>query len=389
MPPGPRFHPLFWLLGLALLVGSAAGTTWLVSSTGPPAAPPPPGLEEEAAVCDGHVDALNGVRSLHPSQPGRLVAVEVRENQHVGQGDVLLRVDDRLARLHLDEAAAARKAARTQLELAAALPEQHARKLEQQAAAVRAAREAREAARQEAERLEEQRKNVGGSPAAVAAARARVKQLEALAEIEKSKLDELRSHARDPQLAAERARAEADAAEARLKQAREVLDGCTLRAPQAGTVLRLEVGVGDSVPLQPLKPALLFCPDEEVIVRAEVAQEFAAHVREGLAVTVKDDAHDRPNLWPGRVARVSEWFARRRSVLLEPGQVNDVRTLECIVALDKDGGPKGARLRIGQRVHVTILNRPAPASPWQATVFLSERFPFSLSAGAHISAFTR
>jgi hypothetical protein len=62
------------------------------------------------------------------------------------------------------------------------------------------------------------------------------------------------------------------------------------------------------------------------------------------------------------VARVSEWFARRRSVLLEPGQVNDVRTLECIVTLDKDAAPKGARLRIGQRVHVTIQNRPAPAA---------------------------
>ena len=37
--------------------------------------------------------------------------------------------------------------------------------------------------------------------------------------------------AREPQLAAARARAEADAAEARLKQAQEVLDGCTLRAP--------------------------------------------------------------------------------------------------------------------------------------------------------------
>ena len=127
-------------------------------------------------------------------------------------------------------------------------------------------------------------------------------------------------------------------------------------------MLRLEVGVGDAVPLQPLQPSLLFCPDEEVVVRAEVAQEFAAHVREGLAVTVKDDAHDRPHLWPGRVVRVSEWFARRRSVLLEPGQVNDVRTLECVVALDREGAPKGARLGIGQRVHVTILNRPAPAS---------------------------
>jgi hypothetical protein len=51
------------------------------------------------------------------------------------------------------------------------------------------------------------------------------------------------------------------------------------------------------------------------------------------------------------VARVSEWFARRRSVLLEPGQVNDVRTLECIVAFDDPDPPI---LRIGQRMRITI-----------------------------------
>jgi multidrug resistance efflux pump len=361
MPPARRTNPLFWLLGLALLVGSAAGTTWLVRSAGPPAAPAAEG-EEEAAVCDGHVDALRGVRSLYPSQPGRLVAVAVRENQRVEQGAVLLRVDDALARLRRDEAAAALKGARAQLELAGTLPAQQARKLEQQGAAVRAARAARDAARQEFQRLEAQHKSVGGSPEAVGAARARVMQAQALVDAEEAKRAELRTHERDPELVLARARAEVEAAEARLKEAQEVLAGCTLRAPQAGTVLRLEVGVGDSIPVQPIQPALLFCPDEEVVVRAEVAQEYAGRVKEGLAATVQDDSHVGQHVWHGRVARVSEWYARRRSVLLEPGQVNDVRTLECIIALDRDGQPPDARLRIGQRVHVTILNRPAPAA---------------------------
>ena len=37
-------------------------------------------------------------------------------------------------------------------------------------------------------------------------------------------------------------------------------------------------------------------------------------------------------------------------MLLEPGQLNDVRTLECIIALEPDQPP----LRIGQRVRVVI-----------------------------------
>ena len=69
----------------------------------------------------------------------------------------------------------------------------------------------------------------------------------------------------------------------------------------------------------------------------------------------------RPEFEHGRTPPPATRDPRFGSVLLEPGQVNDVRTLECIVALDKEGGPPGARLRIGQRVHVTILNRPAPA----------------------------
>jgi hypothetical protein len=54
--------------------------------------------------------------------------------------------------------------------------------------------------------------------------------------------------------------------------------------------------------------------------------------------------------WHGRVIRVSDWYTHRRSILQEPFQLNDVRTLECLIALDRGQQP----LRIGQRVRVTI-----------------------------------
>jgi multidrug resistance efflux pump len=354
MPPAARVPSLVWLLGLALLAGSAAGTAWLLRPTGPATAAPQKD-ENEVAWGEGHVDALNGVRALVPAQPGRVVAVKVHENQHVGADDELLRVDDRLARLQLEEAEAALKGARAQWELARTLPEQHARKLEQQEALVRAAGEAVEIATQESKRLEEQAQNFRVNATSLAAGRARVGQVKALLGSEKARLAELRSHGRDPELAQQRLRAEVEVAEARVRTARRVLEGCTLRAPQAGTVLRLEVGVGDSIPVQPIRPPLLFWPDEELIVRAEVAQEFAADVKEGLAATVQDDAPLGPHAWAGKVTRVSKWFARRRSVLLEPGQVNDVRTLECLISL-----PKDVPLRVGQRVHVAIRKERAP-----------------------------
>ena len=54
--------------------------------------------------------------------------------------------------------------------------------------------------------------------------------------------------------------------------------------------------------------------------------------------------------WRGQVARISDWYTHRRSILQEPLQLNDVRTLECLIALDSGQPP----LRIGQRVLVTL-----------------------------------
>ena len=44
------------------------------------------------------------------------------------------------------------------------------------------------------------------------------------------------------------------------------------------------------------------------------------------------------------------FVARRRNILLEPGEVNDVRTVECVIALD--GSTDG--LLVGQRMRVRI-----------------------------------
>jgi hypothetical protein len=95
---------------------------------------------------------------------------------------------------------------------------------------------------------------------------------------------------------------------------------------------------------------VVFCPDGQRIIRAEVEQEFARDVAVGQAAAVQDDTTADGPIWHGRVFRVSDWYTRRRSILQEPLQLNDVRTLECLVALDPGQQP----LRIGQRVRVTI-----------------------------------
>jgi multidrug resistance efflux pump len=182
--------------------------------------------------------------------------------------------------------------------------------------------------------------------AEAAAAAEQVHELEALRRAEQARSDELRAHD---------SRSEVRVAEGRLKEAEaaqlEAQDGleeCTLKAPEAGTVLRILVGKGDTCGGQPKESAIQFVAAHPWVVRAEVAHEYASHVTADRAVQVTDE-FDASQSWPAHVVRVSDWYTRRRSVVFEPGEVNDVRTLECIIKLDT-AAPK---LRLGQRVRVT------------------------------------
>ena len=123
-----------------------------------------------------------------------------------------------------------------------------------------------------------------------------------------------------------------------------------LKAPAAGTVVRLYVQEGDlAAPTAP-KPAVCLVPVGEWIVRTEVAQEFADRVRAGLAVQVEDEASGAV-LARGRIAQVADGFLPRRQLSLEPTGVNTGLVVEAIVALDDSH----ATLRLGQRVRVRVL----------------------------------
>ena len=128
-----------------------------------------------------------------------------------------------------------------------------------------------------------------------------------------------------------------------------------IKAPRTGSVLRILASPGDAVgPGSPL-PAVEFASEGTRIVRAEVEQAFAANVAAGLSVTIQDGANAGSQRWKGKVQRVGDWFTRKRNVISDPNQVNDVRTLECIIQL-KSSDPG---LRIGQRVRVHISPRSA------------------------------
>jgi len=344
------------LIGLTVLLLGVGGAGWMANHLWGPsthAATDGGSVDEtaEGVVCTGFVDLEHGVRSLAPLHPGRVAAILVKENKHVKAGTPILRLEEDDARFQVDEAEAALAVAQVQYEQAGKLDAQHRAQIAQQQAAIEAAGFRLEAARLILKRKERQAKGDLANSEDVPIARHEVKALEAQHHAEEEKLTELK--AVDPSLTVRKAQADVKRARTRHDQAKHQLDECTLKAPSDGTVQRITVGAGDLVTGNPAQPIVRFSPDEEPLVRAEVNQEFAQRVKEGMPAIIRDDTRSGTS-WYGKVMRIADWFERRRPDAQDPTAYTDVRTVECLITIDSGQPP----LRIGQRMRVLIGNVP-------------------------------
>jgi multidrug resistance efflux pump len=267
------------------------------------AAAPEAPADNKVAVCFGYADLEGGITTLHPSQSGRVDKVLVKENDTVPAGAALLRLDDRAARLRVEEARAIVDEATARLAQAEKGPEVHRAKIAEQQAMVNTARY-RLAAAQHTLAARRERLNgeaIGRSRddpttvEGVASVAQRVNEFEEVAKSEEKKLAALELE--DPARELERVQAEVATMRARLREAEQVLEEHTLRAPEAGKVLRIFVTPGELLSTQPKKMAIQFCPDRPRVVRAEVDQAFALHVEVGQAALIEDDYTSGPG-WP-------------------------------------------------------------------------------------------
>jgi multidrug resistance efflux pump len=288
-----------------------------------------------------------GVASLSPIQSGRVAEVLVHENDGVEAGAALLRLDDTQARLQAAEAKVAMETAQAQLVTARKLPDQHTAKLEQQRASVEAAEQRLAGARAMLSRKRQLLKLNQISPEDLTAAEDQANELQAAVQAESARLRELQLH--DPGEDVRRAALNVASMQAKLDQAQHAVDECTLKAPEAGSILRILVGPGDVLSSQAKQAAILFAPNGPRVVRAEVDQEFAGRIHEGQPAVIEDDAPTGQR-WTGHVLRVADWYHSRRTILKEPAPPLDVRTVECLIELD----PGQSQPRLGQRVRAII-----------------------------------
>ena len=342
-----RFRWFLLPAAVIALVITGAGALHNYQSIAPASVAASPGEEEaEPILCFGHVDVESGITALAPERAGRVAAVLVHENQIVEAGQLLLRLDDRAARLLVEQVRAELAEARNRLEDALSLPARHKTQLDQQRAAVEAAECRRDAGRRRLARLQRLAKQDLCTEDGVRAAADEVRGLEAAVRGESARLADLELI--DPDRTIGRTRALVKAREAQLEQAEHALHQCSLTAPERGRVLRVLVRSGEMLTDKATQPAIEFCPDRPRIIRAEVLQERAGRLTVGATVVLEDDGD--PSLrWRGKVVRISDWYTRRRSILQDPVERQDVRTLECII--EPEGGPP---LRIGQKMRVTI-----------------------------------
>ncbi len=156
-----------------------------------------------------------------------------------------------------------------------------------------------------------------------------------------------------PPLPEEVSRADADvrAAEDRVKQAREKLDKCVVRAPISGTILRVDLRQGESFALLAPRPLFTVADVSERRVRAEVDERDIGKVQVGQKVEVSCDAFP-SRRFSGTVTRVSASMGRKTVQTGDPADKADRDVLEVVAQLSDEA----RALPVGLRTTVHFLN---------------------------------
>jgi membrane fusion protein, multidrug efflux system len=341
-----RRHPVATIVALVILL--AAGAPGYVYWEH---------LSHFESTDDAFIDARQS--SIAPKVSGYITHVFVTDNQHVGAGAEIARIDPRDYRIARDRAQADLVAAEASVRnLAAQIAEQQAQisaseaNVQQSAAALRFAQQ--EAARsqalaqrgtgtvqreqQAASTLHQEQARHRGATEAVEAARAKVQSLEA-----------------------EQANAQANVAKARAQLDRAQLDlsYTTVTAAEPGRIVRLTAAVGQYV--QTGASLAMFVPDR-IWVTANFKETQLADMRPGQPASIRIDAY--PDLpVNGSVASIQPGSGTAFSLLpAENATGNYVKIVQRVpVKIALGELPRGVPLGPGMSVVPTVRVRADPS----------------------------
>lgn len=341
--------------GLCLLASLMAGQealAWQTTATRSASGSSQPTV----IVAMGLVDVEQGIARLTSQMPGRIVRIEAKENQSYEPGAILVAVDDTTPKLKLAQAELALQVAQGKVNQAEA-----GRKIaEAEKRAQGVAIEVAEAREQTYKRRQNDTKTLESVPGQTKRdLEDAVRDSAFLVKAEKEKELVVESKLQYALTEEAQAKLQVQVYSEQVNEAKKAIADCVLKAPYKGKVLRVRARLGELTSPSHPEPLIEYCPDAPRIIRAEVAQEFAHSVNVGQACKITDDSRNNSGAWTGRIQRIGDWYSPRRSNLFEPLQMNDVRTLECIVSVDPGGEP----LRIGQRMRISIDTVSSPIKP--------------------------
>jgi HlyD family secretion protein len=328
-----------WYL-IAALLAAGAGATWMTRARA--AGPVPATAPAAELVAPGLVAGASEVLALGFEASGRLVEVLVDEGDRVAAGQLLARLDDRLARARVASAEAALAMARARRDVALrGSRADELRAAEADAEAARAESRQQQIARDRGERLlaagaitaDEMDRTRGAAESALAHAEAAAARLSLVRDGSRPE------HRRE-------AEAAAAAAEAELAAARVLLTQTELRAPRAGIILRRQLEPGERVVMMPPTVVLTLCNLDRLRLRAEVDEADIARVSIGQRGYATAEAFA-TRRFPGQVVEIMRELGRKSVRTDDPRARVDTRVLEVVLQLDDHPAlPLGLRMDV-------------------------------------------
>ncbi|BDC51354.1 hemolysin secretion protein D [Bryobacterales bacterium F-183] len=149
-----------------------------------------------------------------------------------------------------------------------------------------------------------------------------------------------------------RARAELDAARARLYESEAMLAKTIIRSPIAGTVLRKKLKTGESVSNNGSSPIVTLGDTSRLRVRMDVDENDIARIAVGRSAWVIAPAYGATRKFTGKVVEIGQALGRKNVRTDEPTERVDVKILETLIELDP-----GQTLPVGLRVDAYIAQK--------------------------------
>ncbi len=297
-------------------------------------------------ACPGRIEGRSDTIAVGAATDGVVQAVDVREGEKVPQGAVLAEIgcNDLQSALAVARAEAESvKQARARLLMGSRPEEREAAAQKTQAA--RAQVEQTSAAFNRAAQLSDA---AAISKAAFDQARRDNDVAEAQLK-EATRNEELVDAGPTPE---DSAKADADlkAAEDRIRMAQEKVGKCTVVAPVAGTILRVDLRQGEAFSTVAPHPLFTIADLSGRRVRAEVDERDISKVHLGQKAVLTSESYPGRHFY-GTVSRIASVMGRKTIDTGDPADKSDRDILETLVSLE----PNASALPIGLRVTVQFV----------------------------------